>query len=172
MTKNTNGRALAARGLFSSDDAAELLGRNPGEPTGVTVEVGGVTFDLRPMSVGASLPIFELLRDFGRVQQATAAGEIGGLELMTFAGERAPELVSVAKNVLKAAAEIDPDDADSVARFDRWFDGLPLRETVQRVLRRVWDAEGFSTLAEATKTDPRPLRTASTTTRSRPSATS
>ena len=147
---------------FSADDRETIRRHTIGKPTGVLVDLSGVEFDLVPLTTAQGNAIFEILDAVSPLISKADAGGNVAIAQTAWAGIVAAEgrrVNSILRGILLASAKatlvpcgetslplFDPDDADSLALFDEWFEALPLVETVRTLFPKLLEAQGMTTL--------------------------
>ena len=133
-----NGGGATRRSLFSTSDRQRLLEQALGEPTSVTVEIGGVTFDLVPFSFKDGSRVLELVQKlggiFGQLKERSATDD----QIATAIGSNGSEILATAKKVLQDSSFLEDDEQRAL--FEEWFDQLPMIPTIRTLAPAVFKA--------------------------------
>lgn len=174
MAQSHNGASKAAPPLFSASTRAKLLAQRLNAPTDVTIEVGGVTLALRPLSSHQAFQIFDLIDEIAKLSGGLKNIEaVDGSELAAFLAVRGKEVVDLVKSVLHRAAAHTIDGEAGEAVFEEWFATLDLLPTVRALFPKIIEANGLSAmLARPPKAAPAEAPGESLGTPSTPQATS
>jgi hypothetical protein len=141
----TNGAGRKSRSLFSPADRERLLKLALRKPTGTVVSLGGLDFDLLPMSTSDGIEVLGLVEKFADIfGKVRAQGGIGEAEIARLASEEGGRVIALAKKMLRDAAGAH--DPDEVALFDEWFALLPLADTLRALVPAVLEANGIGAL--------------------------
>jgi hypothetical protein len=144
MSEN-NGAGRKSRSLFSPAERERLLKLALRKPTGTVVTLGGMDFDLLPMTTSDGLEVLGLVEKFAAVfGKLRAQGSIEETELARLASEEGGRVIALAKKMLRDAGGVH--EPDEIALFDEWFAELPLTETLRALVPAVLQANGITSL--------------------------
>lgn len=122
--------------FFSSKNKALILNLVVGAPSGVVVELNGAEFDLRPFSLADTVPIFDLMKRVSEYKDLTIN------DFAKVVADEGPVIIDLMRRVLVRAVQSD-DDFDAEL-FDLWFDGLDVLPSVQKLLPKLYEANGLN----------------------------
>jgi hypothetical protein len=132
---------------FSAADRDIIRKHVIGKPTGVIATIGGMKFDLIPITAEQAQTLFEILDVVGPMW---AQGDVTGgkSDLMMILGREGKRTMDVLRSVVHDAAEanglIDADGGEEI--FAEWFGKLPPVETLQTLFPKFVEAQGLKTL--------------------------
>ena len=142
---------------FSKKDRAAIAKQVIGKPTDVTVELGGMTISLVPITTAQADEIFDILDAFGKLgAQADKDGmaSLNQTDLASMVPREGKRIKKVLRSYLFESAKASDliDDCDDI--FDEWFGSLPLLETVRTMLPKIVEAQGLGTMLGNSSTLP------------------
>lgn len=142
---SANGRTR----LFSAAEKRRILSLVPGKPSGVTVTLGGIEFNLVSLSAGELIDLLE-------IQEQQTEGKVTERQFA--------KTLTVFRSLLYrsavASGELDESDPESVAVFDEWYRAWDPKALIEVLMTAVAEANGVSKIArpqmgaEATATSP------------------
>lgn len=133
---------------FSAADRRKIAALVIGTPSGTVVEIGGMEFDLLPLTTRQADRVFELLDTITGLQRQAeddGAADITQTALMELVAREGKNVSALVHDVLlKSARAMDILDDEAV--FDEWFDQLELKDTILTLLPKLVAANGLSTM--------------------------
>ncbi len=141
--------ATPARGLFTPEQETFLLSQAVGEPSGIVVDVGGVSFDLVPLSTKDGLYVVSVVTKFTALwaQISGAAGAVNESEVLATLERDVPQVFEIMRTTLHEAA-IAAGGAFDEAVFQRWFERTRLVPLLRALIPAVLKCNGFEQFAE------------------------
>lgn len=142
---------------FSRENRAAIAKQAIGKPTDVTVEVGGITIALVPITTEQADEVFSILESFGKL---SAQAENGIAQVSPdFLAAMIPTEGRRIRKVLRSyllesakASDLVDDGCEDV--FDEWFARLPLLDTIRTMLPKIVEAQGLGTMLGNSSTPP------------------
>jgi hypothetical protein len=140
---NHRGHAEAdkRRALFSVSDRVALLAQAMGQPTGTIVEIGGLEFDLVPLSTFQAHELIELLEKYSVIlDQFKVAGTSGidESEILKAIHTEGGRIESLMRGILKDSVYFEDEEQEQL--FAEWFNRLPLVPTLRALVPAVMKA--------------------------------
>lgn len=144
MDNTKSAPSSAARGLFTDKNRAWLLAQVIGQPTGVIASIGGVDFDLLPLSTADGQVLLEMVDELSATWKLIRGGEATDADIVALMGDKLPKAVAMTKRVLREAAGDGTDDT----LFDEWFAQTRFVPMLRAIAAPVLRANGFGSLAD------------------------
>ncbi len=160
--------ATPARGLFTPEQETFLLSQAVGEPSGIVVDVGGVSFDLVPLSTRDGLYVVSVVTKFTALwaQISGAAGAVNESEVLATLERDVPRVFDIMRTTLHEAA-IAAGGAFDEAIFQHWFERTRLVPLLRALIPAVLRCNGFEQFAERIESNARPPKPATPPARKR-----
>lgn len=139
-----------ARGLFTQDQEEFLLAQAVGKPSGVCVEVGGVAFNLVPLSTADGLYVVSAVTKFSALWSqisGSAAGGVNEAEVVAALDRDVPRIFEIMRNTLLEAAKASGGEFDQEV-FDRWYERTRLIPTLRALVPAILRTNGFEQFAD------------------------
>jgi|GEM_PF-2717140 len=159
MDNQQRGPASPARGIFSAANRAFLMEQAIGKPTGIIVELGGLEFNLVPLSTRDGKRVIAMAEELTETWKGIAGGNVTQADVFATLGSKLPEVLDMVKRVLADSAGIADDDARAL--FEEWFEATPFVPTLKALIPKVLRANGMDAIADRIE---RPSTPASQTT--------
>lgn len=152
---NHRGHVVAEqrRALFSSVDRVQLLAQAMGKPTGEIVHIGGLDFDLVPLSTFEALDIIELVDRYGSIiSQVKNGGEIDEAEIARSVHAEGGRILNMVKKILRDATYIEDETQEQL--FEEWFNVIPIVESLRALIPAIWRANALKKLGNEQPAEP------------------
>lgn len=127
--------------IFSPENREAILAQQVGKPTGHTVTLGSVTFDLIPFTTREGLAVFALIKKFAAM--LSKDGEATTVTLATAIGEEGERIHDLLKAYLKRCAGVLENEE---VTFEEWFAQQPLLILLRTLIPAAIKANAISDL--------------------------
>jgi hypothetical protein len=135
--------------LFSAAERAHIATLVVGEPSGVTVEIGGMEVNLLPLSNRQGKQALRLIGVVAGLTEGDTNAQIGITVIAKLIASEGESVRALVHDILltssKASGLIDVAD-DGEAVFEEWYDSLSLVETIKTMLPAIVKANGLDTM--------------------------
>ncbi|MHB1798058.1 MAG: hypothetical protein ACYCUI_07100 [Vulcanimicrobiaceae bacterium] len=141
--------ATPARGLFTPEQETFLLSQAVGQPSGIVVDIGGVSFDLVPLSTEDGLYVTGVITKFTALwaQINGASGAANESDVLATLERDVPRVFGIMHTTLHEAATVAGGAFDE-AVFERWFAKTRLIPLLRALVPAVLKCNGFEQFAE------------------------
>ena len=139
--------------MFSAANRANILKLIVGKPSGVIASVGGMEFDLLPLSTSEAMGVFELINKIsGLIGKGAESADPAVIAKLV--GEDGGKVVSLARSVLCRAARFANSAEFEETIFDEWFDAQELKTYMGHLLPKIAEANGLGGFIGSAGADP------------------
>ena len=141
--------ATPARGLFTPEQESFLLAQAVGRPSGIVVDIGGVSFDLVPLSTEDGLYVVGVITKFSALwsQISGAGAAVNEADIVATLERDVPRVFDIMRTTLLDAAK-SAGGAFDEAVFERWFAKTRLIPLLRALVPAVLKCNGFEQFAE------------------------
>jgi len=133
-----------AEKLFAPGNRAKILARAVGKPTGVTVEVGGLTFNLVALSTDEVLSVTDLLTKVANLASKSEGGTVTGTDIMRALGEDGSKVARLFESILRRSGQVNGPDEERL--FTEWFGSLSIFEAARTLVPKILEANGLGAM--------------------------
>lgn len=149
-----------AEKLFTPENRTRILAMKANKPSGVLVEVGGLSFDLVALNAGEVLSVLDVLSRLAELAKAAQTGTLDGTSIMAAAGQDGRKIADLMRSVLKRSAGVATADEESL--FNEWFDAQAIMDLASTVVPKILEANGLGAILARPQTAPETTTSPST----------